>query len=253
MHKIALYTDYVHNNDMLAKRLADAMPGPFEIKRICAEQILSEKALDNTHLLVVPGGADLYYCEKLNGAGNKAIRDFIYSGGRYLGICAGAYYGAKSIIWAEMDQAHIIQGARELALIDTTAKGPMPEFMQGDMNASWDGVCALNMFDGDVLNAIYRGGCWFDGLADDNHINILAWYDRSGKRPAIISRPFGKGRVVSSGPHIELRGQDYRRLIYRHRNPNYAYQKDIPAKVEQDDNRLDQFWTDLVRQLLIRA
>jgi biotin--protein ligase len=50
-------------------------------------------------LLVIPGGRDLPYVEELTTKTRvtKRIRDFVEEGGRYLGICAGAYFGAEEV------------------------------------------------------------------------------------------------------------------------------------------------------------
>ena len=74
----------------------------------------------------MPGGADVPYCQALDGHGNKLIRgmqliqcqysrsrfekqltqgknwavvsaDFVEAGGAYLGLCAGAYYACARI------------------------------------------------------------------------------------------------------------------------------------------------------------
>ena len=39
--------------------------------------------------IVFPGGADSPYQEKLQGEGNRVIRQFVEEGGWYLGFCAG--------------------------------------------------------------------------------------------------------------------------------------------------------------------
>ena len=48
-------------------------------------QIKSEDILDGVlqgkNIFVMPGGADLPYCKKLNGIGNEKIRKFIEDGG----------------------------------------------------------------------------------------------------------------------------------------------------------------------------
>ena len=39
--------------------------------------------------IVFPGGRDMPYHDKLQGKGNKVIREFVEQGGWYLGLCAG--------------------------------------------------------------------------------------------------------------------------------------------------------------------
>jgi biotin--protein ligase len=50
-------------------------------------------------LLVIPGGRDLPYVEELTTKTRvtKRIKEYVAEGGRYLGICAGAYFGAEEV------------------------------------------------------------------------------------------------------------------------------------------------------------
>jgi biotin--protein ligase len=50
-------------------------------------------------LLVIPGGRDLPYVEELTTKTRvtKRIREYVAEGGRYFGICAGAYFGAEEV------------------------------------------------------------------------------------------------------------------------------------------------------------
>lgn len=79
----------------------------------------------------MPGGADLPYCKKLNGEGNRRIRQFIEQGGAYLGICAGAYYGCAELNFVGRDYS--VNGNRELALFNGIAKGSLPQFTNGQL------------------------------------------------------------------------------------------------------------------------
>ncbi|MFX1295893.1 MAG: BPL-N domain-containing protein [Promethearchaeota archaeon] len=50
--------------------------------------------LDNYKLLIMSGGYTAHYIPNLKPKGCESIKDFLYRGGRYLGICAGAYIAA---------------------------------------------------------------------------------------------------------------------------------------------------------------
>ena len=71
----------------------------------------------------MPGGADLPYCTHLNGHGNSLIRGFVESGGSYLGLCAGAYYGCGHVEFELGNPSMEVQGPRELRFFPGTAKG----------------------------------------------------------------------------------------------------------------------------------
>ena len=48
-------------------------------------------------LLAIGGGFDTGYIRALNTDGLEKIRDYVTTGGRYLGICAGAYLACQEI------------------------------------------------------------------------------------------------------------------------------------------------------------
>lgn len=73
-------------------------------------------------LLVFPGGADLDYCRKLNGAGNRSISQYVERGGSYLGLCAGAYYGSNRCEFEKGKELAVV-GDRELAFYPGTCRG----------------------------------------------------------------------------------------------------------------------------------
>lgn len=66
-------------------------------------------------LLVIPGGRDLPYVEELTTKTNvtKRIREYVLEGGRYLGICAGAYFGAGEVRF-DMGGGLEVSGKRDL-------------------------------------------------------------------------------------------------------------------------------------------
>lgn len=59
---------------------------PYEIR---------EGALNSYDVVLAPGGNSIEQGMELNYIGAKAIRDFVRSGGGYLGVCAGAFLGSS--------------------------------------------------------------------------------------------------------------------------------------------------------------
>lgn len=69
-----------------------------------------------TALIIFPGGRDIPYCQSLNGSANAAISSWIrHRGGKYLGFCAGGYYGSKRCEFEIGDKFLEVTGNRELA------------------------------------------------------------------------------------------------------------------------------------------
>jgi biotin---protein ligase len=134
------------------------LPMVYEVCTLSAPELLAGAWTDSAALLCMPGGADLPYCKRLNGHGNKIIRGklrlcahlalrcvpaacwslwllclsaravllrhtgFVTHGGAYLGLCAGAYYATERV---EFEPGELLQvvGARELGLFPGIARG----------------------------------------------------------------------------------------------------------------------------------
>jgi len=170
-------------------------------------------------LFVVPGGADLGYCRVLNGAGNRIISQYVRNGGRYLGLCAGGYYGSNRCEFEVGNKALEVVGARELAFFPGTCRGAA---FQGFKYASEIGAKAarfslnLNALPGSEnltksVHCYYNGGGVFVDaeLAVDAGVEVLASYEDdislgadSGKA-ALVYCKVGNGAAILTGPHPE--------------------------------------------------
>lgn len=239
-NQILIYQDYIHNNGQLYRALS-----PFGTVGYCDSHDILEGVLDNdVALFIIPGGADLYYCEKLNGAGNAMIRRYVEQGGNYLGICAGAYYACSSIEWAK-DTKHPICGPRELSFATGIAKGPVYEFLEdSDLEKSWLRDVKIHYEDEkesfDVM-VPYRAG---PVLPESG--TILARYAQG---PAIIECGVKKGRAILSSPHIEQIMPCAEHSLYRHRNSSFAYEKSIYKSLALHKINQSKLWTAIIRRL----
>lgn len=183
---------------------------------------------------IMPGGADLYYCEKLNGRCNAEIKAFIKNGGGYLGICAGAYYACSALDWNNGE----IAGTRELALIDAKAVGPVFEFIEdGDIAKSWNAAVPITA-NSRKFYTLYNGGPLFTNIKDD--VTVYASYAQS---PAVI----GKGNVVLSSPHIEICGDAFSRAWYKHNNKSADHEAAVADMLLQDADAQNAFFDSILR------
>lgn len=199
----------------------------YTVRMTTSKELVGSKWRDSCQLLVMPGGRDLPYCKELGGHGNHQISTFVHEGGSYLGICAGGYYGAAYVEFAEGDLEMEIVGSRELAFFAVTAKGPVfPGFKyEANEGARAVGV-AVTQEGGAILGLakgtsylFYNGGCGFTanykalagGEESPYHI-MLAYTGISqpcpldttpSTSPALICGGVGRGRVILSGLHIE--------------------------------------------------
>ena len=245
--RILIYQDYVQNNGQLYHALVERYG--FAAVGYCDAAAIIGGILDPTvKLFIMPGGADLYYCEKLNGAGNRAIRNFVESGGSYLGICAGAYYACDSIEWAKGSAQEII-GARELKFYGGTAIGPVKDFMQG-LDQSWLGAAAITDDTGKTTTVCYEAGPVFAEPSTETEKIIARYTALPGTPPAIVENQIGKGRVVLSSPHIERLMPSAWSDLYTNNNQHYDHMHKIYKALSKDRDQPRVVWHAILDRLI---
>jgi len=154
-------------------------------------------------VVVFPGGRDLPYVEALAGEGCRRIRDFVLAGGKYFGICAGAYFGSQYIEFEKGEPLEVC-GHRELGLYPGKAIGPLFEKNVFRYN-SLEGARATSIQWGvKTFQVFYHGGCTFEEVEHHEQVNVLARYaELEGEPPAVILSKVGKGKALLSGVHPE--------------------------------------------------
>lgn len=172
-----------------------------------AHQLVNSDWESETALLIIPGGRDIPYHQKLFPLGIQRIHDYVAKGGSYLGICAGAYFGAREIEFEKGGDLEVC-GARDLVFFPGKAVGPA--LGKGKFRYDSDaGVEAANVMwrtgDGEVeCHAFFYGGCYFENASIFSTIEVLGTYaDLPEKPAAAIFCPVKKGRAVLSGVHLE--------------------------------------------------
>ena len=78
MKKVYLYQDYVFNNDILRNRLIDVF-GYGSVHAIDSTTLHQKLTTTPPDLFVMPGGADLYLCEKLTSKDLNALKKYVAS------------------------------------------------------------------------------------------------------------------------------------------------------------------------------
>ena len=250
MKKILIYQDYVDHNNNAHNLVAIQNLRPNDNVRFCdADDILNGCLTEEINLFVIPGGEDLYICEKLNGSPTKIIREYVENGGTYMGLCGGAYVASNEIEW-EKDKEDAICQNRELSLYNGLAIGPIYDFLEkNDTKHSWDQAIELTLPDSTTSTALYRAGPYFSE-PNDNSTQVLARY--SGVKdtpPAILLCKVKKGRAFLSGPHIERSPNMYKKMIYKHNNPSYEWQSNVLKKYNKGWNAEN----DLFKKILVDA
>jgi glutamine amidotransferase-like uncharacterized protein len=254
---ILIYQDYVHNHGILHRSLCSYF-GTENIGYCDKNDILNNILTSEINCLVMPGGADLYYCEKLNGKCNKIIRSYVENGGKYLGICAGAYYACAKIEWAKNEGNDAICGPRELGFFSGLAIGPVYEFIEdNDFNKSWHSAASISYNDNTTkVNTLvsYEAGPFFTGC-DNENCNVLARYNDLPENPAaIVECNVGKGTAILCSPHIERSSADMLDALYMHRfyrstNKSPKRTEEIISKLKPYDEKIQNIWLAIMKRI----
>jgi glutamine amidotransferase-like uncharacterized protein len=162
-------------------------------------QELNAGALSQVDVLWLPGGWSGDYEERIAARGMEHIRRFVRGGGRFVGICAGAFFASSLIVW-EGETFDYPTG-----LFAGQAVGPLAEI------APWPqcAMTGLHLEPRHPINArlasprrqLYYGGPIFVA-GQVQAMDIVATYAANGE-PAAITCRYGQGRVFLTGLHFE--------------------------------------------------
>lgn len=157
------------------------------------------------------------YCRLLNGQGNRRIKQYVQMGGKYLGLCAGGYYGSGRCEFEIGKKAMEVAGDRELAFFPGVCRGlAFPGFVYQSEAGAKATVLKVNKeaFGGTIpeqFKSYYNGGGAFvdaDGFRSKG-VEILASFEEdlkieAGKaKAAVVYCKVGEGAAVLTGPHPE--------------------------------------------------
>ncbi|RME57406.1 MAG: hypothetical protein D6780_08485, partial [Candidatus Dadabacteria bacterium] len=238
MKRILIYSDIGvsrYSKTVLPKSLKEVFASQKEdavISFVTAKDVKSASCFKDASMFIMPGGADIYYCRKLNGLCNKNIRAFVENGGFYLGLCAGAYYACDSIEWYKGTEEEIIE-ERELKFFNATAVGPVfkPYIHRSEKGCR---ACLVEDLNKKEYCVYYNGGCAFYPKNNEKFKAIAFYKELPSKPLAIISKNIGKGKVLLSGVHIEILG--------RFLPPNSKRDKNTDEKLRKADKEQMELW-----------
>ncbi|KAH9810061.1 BPL1-biotin holocarboxylase synthetase [Teratosphaeria destructans] len=230
--------------------------GPnYAVLNVTAEQILKEPWSTTCALLVFPGGADTGYCRTLNGDGNRRIKQYVQLGGKYLGLCAGGYYGTARCEFeaGKVKEGMEVVGDRELGFFPGICRGlAFPGFVYHseagtravDVAVNREAFAAKGTAAPDNLKLYYNGGGVFVDAQKfgDRGVEVLASYvydlavDSGEGKAAVVYCKVGEGAALLTGPHPEFSGLNL--------NPNessghHDYPSVVQALVAGEQNRVD--------------
>ncbi len=175
-------------------------------EEISAWNLNHESLIGKYNAIFFPGGWAYNYKKSIHDSGNQNIRDFIYSGGAYIGMSAGAYYACDNVRWDGQDYPYYLN------LFHGDCIGPIEEI------ASWPNYIMTtisinpsheaNIYEPSTEDVLYYGEPYFIPYQTQEMQTLASWNIPSNpsldKTSGIISFNYGSGRVLLVGPHPEI-------------------------------------------------
>ncbi|MEO0510409.1 MAG: BPL-N domain-containing protein [Verrucomicrobiota bacterium] len=198
----------------------------YEVEYIDAADVNANR-LGEYRMLFFPGGWAGGYNDFISETGKQNIRDFVSSGGSYMGMCAGSFFISERVFWREgpgEDTEQNIYNTRAGYTLDMwngVSDGAIFDFQPWNTSA-----IGCNLFPGARMvdltidqelvpeaeasvNVLYWGGPIYRPPGGKwSNEKIIARYDMDGfsghEEPAIVTFPYGEGRILMSAVHPEL-------------------------------------------------
>ncbi len=241
-----------------------------EILYTDAAGIKSGDLKENVLALFMPGGTVMSYALKLGLTGNQKISEYVKAGGVYFGLCAGAYYACKKVIFEKDVPELSVVSQNSLSLFEATAVGTLHKefgirpYSNDESSAAvagllWTGGLSIapasswlkksvfgvkNLLKARhkcFLNkehfAYYHGGPTFE-IGKEKKLKVLAVYkDIKGKIPAVISKKIGKGAAIASGVHFETTMEDVLEGLHKRRIDKKQAKKNAALLDKHENSR----------------
>jgi len=180
--RIALFLHQPKCSVQCGNGIMKALESHYSFK-IFTKHELEDDFFDDVDMVAFPGGvgdSDSY--EWLFRDNGPTIKKFVNNGGRYLGICMGAYWAGKHYF----DILDSVDAVQYITRPNTDTRRPHPK----NISITWNG---------DPMNMYFYDGCAFDG--DQSKFQTVARY-ANGDPMAIIQNSIGLiGCHPESEPH----------------------------------------------------
>ena len=196
---IAIYADDGgYASGITAASLAFNSAG-FSITTVTASDINEGRLRSQARALYMPGGWAEHYVMDIDDAGATEIMNFMERGGGYIGVCAGSFYAAETIIWGNTEYPY------DLDLFPGVPTGPVIEI------ASWpyyvtttitlDSTHPISAENPQQRTVLYYGGPIFVPNIGAE-VSVIARFDENNE-PAIVAFEHGRGRSFLTSVHLE--------------------------------------------------
>jgi hypothetical protein len=171
-------------------------------------------------VLIFSGGDGFRMAEELGKENLARVREYVASGGRYIGICAGAYLALRSDSYPDKSLDMVRAPITNLSH-DPAPNRSLPGKYLFNCGGHWvyhpvRGEVELDLGGGRLTAPLYGGPAWrsveggevlarYHGWSD--HATLLTDEDTAREtlvgKGAIISIRYGKGKLWLLGPHLE--------------------------------------------------
>ncbi|KAI9488995.1 biotin-protein ligase [Zychaea mexicana] len=206
-----------HTQNTLKSLLGHA----YDVVPVDAKTLRQEPWEGTCALLVVPGGRDLPYCNDLNGVATSRIKQYVRCGGRYLGLCAGGYFGSSTIEFEQDRKDMQVCGKRELEFFPGLCRGTVyPGFVyESEQGARSTAIRLVNehlqpYYPSDSLvpksiDMYYNGGGYFAHADQYPNVQVLGRFVDAGickdedYPAAAVHCTIGDGSAVLISTHPE--------------------------------------------------
>lgn len=239
--------------------LADLFEGNcvLNVRFLDSEEFISSLVSAEVNLAIISGGDGFAIADALKGRGFRHLEEFIYRGGRFVGICAGAYLPLPSTV-EPFSSFNISRTKIENISCETTRGG---EKNPREATPYWRcsivhpirGAVGLSDGVGHSVIAPLYGGPVFKEPDDDIVLMRYRCFttdtefqkDRATveammlEKPAVIKVAHGSGELLLFGPHLEHPGYPqanslFLKLLHYDRSVQAAAAA-IPVKSENKD------------------
>ncbi len=182
-----------------------------EWKNLTYEEINSwnlnhNSLIGNYKAIFFPGGWAYNYKKSIHSSGNQNIRDFISSGGAYIGMSAGAYFACDNVRWENQDYPYYLNLFHGDCIGPIEEIAPWPNYVMTTMSINKNHEA--NIYEPMAEDFLYYGEPYFIPYQNQEMQILASWNVISNpaadKAPGIIGFNYGQGRVLLIGPHPEI-------------------------------------------------
>jgi glutamine amidotransferase-like uncharacterized protein len=179
----------------------------YVVRYTAEEELQGTDWLHSTKTLIMGGGSPTEWAKALGDETLKKIQSFVFEGGTFCGVCAGAYFASETSIFLDK------KTVRPYPLFSGQSLGPLFSSFENYNDRSPETAKAtkitLNGKDEDSGYLFYLGGPSFTPNNQQDTTVLASFCNTPCPAPAIIRHTFGKGIVVLSGVHPEFSGRDH--------------------------------------------